>query len=386
MRRCSVPPHNLTEDFRTADIVAGGPCRVLFFGQSIHVKIADMVDGAAHGLVARSWPVLPLMLFAMALEAAALAVPAAPDASRAAAAGARARAASEAAFARLAASGGPLAPLAEDPAGLEQIAGFFEPALLPTLATLDAVMRERGVHGAVGEIGVFHGRGFVPLALLRRAGERAVAVDVFEQQHLNQDASGAGDEEAFHATLRRFGVTAGVVVLRIDSTALGAEALLEAAGGGVRLLSVDGSHTEAATSSDLQLAAATLVDGGVCLLDDALNPDWPGVASGLVRHLSSVDPLAGHRRLIPFALGYNKCLLTTSEEWARAYGGALAPLGRKRAVLMGHECLILAAGWIAAHFGNDAPVGSGEAAHGGMGASLAGAKGGKPVLSRLDAV
>jgi hypothetical protein len=312
--------------------------------------------------------VFPLLAMAVAK---AMAHAATPDASRALAAGARLRAASDAAFARLAASGGPLAALAENPARFEETAGFFEPALLPALATLDAVMRERGVHGAVAEIGVFHGRGFVPLALLRRAGERAVAVDVFGQQHLNQDASGAGDEEAFHATLHRFGVTAGVVVLRADSTALSAEALREAAGGGIRLMSVDGSHTEAAAFSDLRLAAAALVDGGVCLLDDALNPDWPGVASGLARHVSAgTEPsipghlsaetetsISGHR-LVPFALGYNKCLLTTSAGWARAYAGALAPLARKRAVLMGHECQVLPAGWIAAHFGNDAPVGS----------------------------
>jgi len=59
-------------------------------------------------------------------------------------------------------------------------------------------------------------------------------------------------------------------------------------------------------------------------------------------------------RLIPFALGYNKCLLATSEEWAAVYGAALAPLARKRAGFLGHECHILPAGWIAAHFGNDA--------------------------------
>jgi len=58
---------------------------------------------------------------------------------------------------------------------------------------------------------VYHGRGFVPLALLRRAGEVAVAVDVFEDQHLNQDASGEGSEAGFNATLRRFGVADDVV-------------------------------------------------------------------------------------------------------------------------------------------------------------------------------
>jgi hypothetical protein len=240
----------------------------------------------------------------MAPALAALVAPSGSlDARRAAAAGARMRAASAAALGRLASSAelSVFARLADSVGDLESTPGFFETALLPTLATLDAVMCEHGVGGAVCEIGVYHGRGFAPLALLRREGERAVAVDVFGQQSLNQDASGKGSEAAFHATLKRFGIGSdGVVVLSCDSTTLGADALLEAAGGAIRLLSVDGSHTEAAAASDLRLAQATLAPGGVCILDDALNPDWPGVISGLARHLAEGGSL------VPFCLGYNK--------------------------------------------------------------------------------
>ena len=53
----------------------------------------------------------------------------------------------------------------------------------------------RGIRAAVGEIGVHHGRYFIALALLREKSERAVAIDVFEDQHLNVDYSGSGNRE-----------------------------------------------------------------------------------------------------------------------------------------------------------------------------------------------
>jgi len=96
-----------------------------------------------------------------------------------------------------------------------------------------------------------------------------------------------------------------------------------------------------------------LADGGVVLLDDAVNADWPGVASGLARHVLSGEGDSSARTLRPFALGYNKALLSTSA-WLDGYRDVLAPFERKRATFLGHECAVLPAGWIAAHFANDA--------------------------------
>jgi hypothetical protein len=236
-------------------------------------------------------------------------------------------------------------------AALEETAGFFEPALLPALIALDEAQRVRCVHGSVAEIGVYHGRGFVPLALLRRDGEKAVAIDVFDQQELNKDGSGVGKRAAFEATLRQWGCAHDVVTLSADSTQLDPSTLLDQTNGSsVRLLSIDGSHTAGAVRAVLELAEAVLSDGGVVLLDDALNPDWPGVVTGLVEHV------IGGGALRPFALGFNKafCCLPERAPWSsEVYRSALAPLGRKQAQFLGHPCEILPAGWIAAHYGND---------------------------------
>ena len=50
------------------------------------------------------------------------------------------------------------------------------------ICRLGEAQREMGLAGHIAEIGVHHGRSFILLALLARASEKAVAIDVFEQQ------------------------------------------------------------------------------------------------------------------------------------------------------------------------------------------------------------
>eukprot|EP00958_Prasinococcus_capsulatus_P013486 scaffold1390_cov234-Prasinococcus_capsulatus_cf.AAC.1 len=152
---------------------------------------------------------------------------------------------------------------------MHRVSGFFEPRLLEVYWRLFLLQRAhmRGPPGggvdaadmsraAVGEIGVFHGRSFLPLWALREAHEPAVAVDLFEaQQASNQDASGAGSRRAFERALRAFGTFADggtgaaandndedegpladhqhvppPIVLEADSTLLAPQQLLDATG------------------------------------------------------------------------------------------------------------------------------------------------------------
>jgi hypothetical protein len=153
------------------------------------------------------------------------------------------------------------------------------------------------VRGGVCEIGAYRGQPFIPLALLRRTLGVYKAVhlprlpwrltDSFKEgQAANRDASGVGDRAQFRANCEAAGVL-DATVLAADSLALRPPDLLAASAGrdegGFRLFSVDGSHTrtEEAVGSELALAAAYLTPGGVILVDDALNPDRPGVTAGM---------------------------------------------------------------------------------------------------------
>ena len=274
--------------------------------------------------------------------------------------------------------------------GDRRVKGFFEPGLLRVYLALDEMHERRGVSGALAEIGVFHGKSFIPLALLAAPGERAVAVDCFADQTANRDGSGEGCRAAFERNLsdaldaccrreeeeeeeaeeaeeeeegegddgedaataatprlaRRPPLPAWVSIVEADSTTL--SGLADVPDGGCRVVSVDGCHTAAATAADLALAHAALHPEGVVVLDDAFNPDWPGVVTGLFEWSAESG-----RALRPFALAYGKAFLARPGAARERYFRRLAPGARKTATFMGEEVAVYPHGWISAFHGNE---------------------------------
>lgn len=51
---------------------------------------------------------------------------------------------------------------------------------------------ELGIYGAVGEVGVHHGKFLIPIVGNALVDEPAVALDLFEDQRANVDTSGEG--------------------------------------------------------------------------------------------------------------------------------------------------------------------------------------------------
>ena len=76
--------------------------------------------------------------------------------------------------------------------------------------------------------------------------------------------------------------------------------LTRLADGPLRFVSVDGGHTSEITAHDLDTAEAALGEGGIIVVDDVFNEQWPGVGDG-VRHYFERRP-----NLAPFAIGANK--------------------------------------------------------------------------------
>lgn len=162
----------------------------------------------------------------------------------------------------------------------EGVQGWLHPTAMTLLIAFAKWQQAEGVVGDVAEIGVHHGRTFCLLKNFCRPEERAFAVDVFENQHLNVDGSGRGDRARFDEAVAVHTDGRGVVVIHADSRTLTPAAF---GGRGIRLFSVDGSHTAEATHSDLRLAARCLAPGGAIVLDDIYNPEWPGVQEGFHR-------------------------------------------------------------------------------------------------------
>lgn len=183
-------------------------------------------------------------------------------------------------------------------------------------AILEYQEREMVIGGAV-EIGVHHGKSFIPIASALRDDERALCIDIFGAQELNLDSSGRGDLEVFRANLARFGIDESRVrVLQQSSESVTADDIRQAVGT-VRYFSVDGGHWKSIVENDLELAENTVGNDGVIALDDYCRAEWPDVSAGYISWQQDTTS-----RFVPFAIGSNKLYLC-HEDRVAAYREAL---------------------------------------------------------------
>jgi hypothetical protein len=187
------------------------------------------------------------------------------------------------------------------------VKGWLDPYSAKIIADLGGLQKSRGITGSVGEIGVHEGRLFILLRLLRDAGEMSVAIDVFDDQHLNLDRSGRGNLGKFKANVEKWSGLDSLQIIQKSSLDVGPAELVEHAGA-FRLFSVDGGHTEECAYSDLRLAEAVLSPGGMIILDDFSNHHWPSVAAGAARFFLEPDT-----RARPFATSPNKMYVAWPE-------------------------------------------------------------------------
>lgn len=192
----------------------------------------------------------------------------------------------------------------------QHVEGWVGDRVYGVLEWIHAHQTARNLPGDIVEIGVHHGKFFLMMTAMLRENERAVAIDLWEDQHLNVDGSGRGNRGIFldHAAL--IDPEADIRLLSGDSMALRAADLQEAmASKSVRLFSVDGGHTVAHVVNDLTLAQEVIASGGIIAVDDFLGAAWPSVSEGVFKFLSERN-----LRLAPFLIFQNKLWLTTFSE------------------------------------------------------------------------
>jgi hypothetical protein len=188
------------------------------------------------------------------------------------------------------------------------IQGWIPDAIGDAVVRIAQFQLRNDIHGGIGEIGVHHGRFFILLNLCRRNDEPALAVDLYEDQHLNRDGSGRGDRDIFLRNVSKYCPNSpDVTLLKADSSDLVGEDIVSAAGSKFRLLSIDGGHTAELTKNDMIIAANSLAEGGVVFLDDYFHGGWPEVSVGTVQFMEENR----HLDLVPFAIVSEKFLFTT---------------------------------------------------------------------------
>ena len=205
--------------------------------------------------------------------------------------------------------------------GFGQVQGWVNPAIFGLLSAVHRAQADLGLHGGVMEIGVHHGRFFLPLNAMSDDGASSLAIDVFADQHLNIDRSGLGDEAVFRANLERFDRFGGrnVTVLTADSTRLAKADIAARLQPAPKIISIDGGHTVEHTIHDLALAEAVVQPNGLVFVDDVTNHHWLGVIEGVMRYLDR------RPTLWPVAIGFNKLLLSPMSV-SKMYMDRLKPL------------------------------------------------------------
>ena len=198
-----------------------------------------------------------------------------------------------------------------------EIKGWLNPQSAIIISSLSKIQNEIGVTGGVGEIGVHHGKLFILLHLMLNKGERSFCVDVFEKQYLNIDSSGNGSYEIFNKNIQKYGNPKLVDIFSDSSLNLSPNDIMSKVGK-VRLLSIDGGHTPEVVVNDFKLGESILNKGGIIILDDYFNDEWPGVSEGTNEYF-----LKNKSELIPFAISPNKIFFTNNRQNSIQYSNYL---------------------------------------------------------------
>ena len=142
--------------------------------------------------------------------------------------------------------------------GKRSVNGWLQRVDAEIIGSVLEFQLQKGINGGCVEIGVHHGKSFIPLCIALRRDELALCVDIFDDQSKNLDSSGKGNLGVFRANLAKFDIEfSRVRLFKGSSEDVCPDYVLEQIGP-VRFFSVDGGHWRSIVQNDLLLAEKTL--------------------------------------------------------------------------------------------------------------------------------
>ena len=186
----------------------------------------------------------------------------------------------------------------------KKVHGWLQRVDAEIIGAIFEAQAEQTIQGSCVEIGVHHGKSFIPLCMALEGNEQALCIDVFEDQSKNKDASGKGNRDVFLKNLAWLNIEFDEAnIIQASSEEVTPEQILDKVGP-VRMFSVDGGHWSSIVQNDLRLAEVTLAAGGVIALDDYCRAEWPDVTYGYTLWQAATES-----DIVPFAIGSNKLFL-----------------------------------------------------------------------------
>jgi Methyltransferase domain len=187
---------------------------------------------------------------------------------------------------------------------METVQGYLPSLDARAIAALLSYQDANNIVGHLCEIGVHHGRLFLMLALARRPGERALAIDLFEDDRINSNTVHAGRDRALLANARRLEIhLSEEETFKTSSLDINVKDILERTTGRIRFFSIDGCHLYDPVENDLRLAERTLTEDGIIAVDDFFNENWADVS------FATGDFLRRTQTIVPFAITATKLYL-----------------------------------------------------------------------------
>ena len=176
---------------------------------------------------------------------------------------------------------------------------------------IDSFFSKNNILGNILEIGVFRGLSFIPLRMLLKDTEEAVAVDIFDKYY-NHEL----DDEIFkNNVISIFDNLDHIHIIKDSTKNLDKKNFALKNELQYRIISVDGGHMYDDVITDLTLAKDILHKDGVVIIDDYLNSSWPEVKIGVDDFLKKNEDIRTHRQY----LHHNKLLLTFNKSVINKY-------------------------------------------------------------------
>jgi hypothetical protein len=226
---------------------------------------------------------------------------------------------------------------------MSTVQGYLTTLDARLISALLSFQDENNIKGHLCEVGVHHGRLFLMLALARRTGERALAIDLFEDDAINANTHHAGRDWALFANAHRLGIELSEEeIFKTSSTDVEPDDILRLTTGRIRFFSIDGCHLYPHVENDLHLAECTLTTEGIIAVDDFFNKDWADVSFATGEFLRRTD------KIVPFAISSKLYLAApTAAEKYKAALSERTDLARMRGVqILGREVLALSDGML----------------------------------------
>lgn len=196
----------------------------------------------------------------------------------------------------------------------KKVKGWLYKGAIDIISCLNDIQSALNISGNIAEIGVHHGKLFILLYLFLKNDERGIAIDIFENQYLNLDKSGKGNKKIFIRNLLKFAKDISKLkIIENDSTLITKQDLIENEVNQIRFFSIDGGHTAELTLNDLDISKDNICKGGIIILDDYFNEEWPGVSEGTNKFMLK------NPSIFPIAIGGNKIFFTNDLEICKIY-------------------------------------------------------------------